>query len=184
MDCMADVASIVVVPRGEQEDGELVVAGCFEGEAPDVEGAGEAVREAARRLGRRAGWQGRDDQVAQGEIGHDQGTLAVYGLGERRDLTFPRLRRWFARAAEAAAGAGRVTFVLPRHAETAGEAAERILRGLALSSYRYDRYLTESVTESVTESAGEKAGSAAFAVAPHGRRRGGLRARSRQRAAQ
>jgi leucyl aminopeptidase len=138
---MVDVASIAVVPRGA-EPPELIVAGCFEGEAPDVEGAGDAVRDAAQRLAGRAGWQGRDDQVAQADL--RPGVLSVYGLGKRGELTFPRLRRWFARAAEAAGGAGRATFVLPRHAETAGEAAERILRSLALSAYRYDHFLSEN----------------------------------------
>ena len=145
---MVDVASIIVVPPGQERwdeperRPELIVAGCFEGEAPDVDGAGEAVREAAAAPGRprrldRAGRPGRPAEIGPA------GVLTVYGLGKRGDLTFPRLRRWFARAAEAAGGAGRATFVLPRHAETAGEAAGRVLRGLALSSYRYDRFLSE-----------------------------------------
>src|SRR5215203_5289605 len=61
-DLMAEVASVIVVPRDHREV-DMVVAACFEGEAPEVEGAADEVRAAAGRLAGRGGWSGRDEQV-------------------------------------------------------------------------------------------------------------------------
>jgi leucyl aminopeptidase len=73
--------------------------------------------------------------------------LSLYGLGKRGDFSFLRLNRWLYRAAEAARGAGRVVFVLPLCSETADAtdeaAAERVLRSLALATYRFDRFQSE-----------------------------------------
>jgi len=143
---MVDIAAVSVVPR-DQADADLIVAGCFEGEEPAVEGAADSVRAAALRMAGRPGWIGRDERIAAAEILPGGPVLSLYGLGKRGDFSFLRLTRWFYRAAEAARGAGRVVFVLPPCSETAGEAAERVLRGLALATYRFDRFQSERESE-------------------------------------
>ena len=138
---MTDVASVAVVPRGHR-DTDLILAGCFEREAPGVEGVAPEVRAALERLAARGGWTGRDDQMAQTEIPGGP-VVSLLGLGERKDFSFQRLSRWIGRASEQAriGGDRRRTFLLPRHSETLGApAAERVLRALALSTYSYDRF--------------------------------------------
>src|SRR4051794_13327068 len=98
---MVDVAAVVVVPRGNEE-ADLIVAGCFEGEEPSVEGAGEEVRATARRLAGRPGWAGRADQTVQTEVQPGGPVLCLWGLGKGGDFTFSRLSRWFYRATESA----------------------------------------------------------------------------------
>lgn len=141
---MTDVASVVVARRDEPET-DLILAGCFEKEAPEVDGVSKDVGVALKRLAARAGWTGKDDQIVQTEL--PGGTvLSLFGLGERKDFTFQRLSKWIYRAADHARARGdrRRLFLLPRHAETAGApAAERVLRVIALSTYSYDRYQTK-----------------------------------------
>ena len=138
---MTDVASVVVVPRGNQ-DTDLILAGCFEGERPDAEGLGEELRSALERLAARSGWKGEGDHFAQGELPGGP-VVSLCGLGKRKDFSFQKLNGWIARASDHArvGGSRRRTFLLPPHAETTGAAAaERTLRALALSTYSYDRY--------------------------------------------
>jgi leucyl aminopeptidase len=139
---MAEVASVIVAPRDHRAV-DMVVAACFEGEPPAVEGAADAVRAAAERLAGRGGWSGRDEQVAETEAGPGGLTVVLYGLGKRGELSPSRLALWLCRAVERARGAGRLLVLLPRSAETAGEAAaERTLCCLALTSYRFERFLS------------------------------------------
>ncbi len=141
---MTDVASVAVVPR-DHGGTDLILAGCFEREAPDRDGVSPEVRAALERLVARGGWAGRDDQVAQAEIPGGP-VVSLFGLGDRKDFSFQKLSKWIGRAAEHArvGGGRRWTFLLPRHAETAGApAAERILRAVALSTYSYDRFQTQ-----------------------------------------
>jgi len=93
---MTDVASVAVVPRGHR-DTDLILAGCFEREAPGVEGVAPEVRAALERLAARGGWTGRDDQMAQTEIPGGP-VVSLLGLGERKDFSFQRLSRWIGRA--------------------------------------------------------------------------------------
>jgi leucyl aminopeptidase len=141
---MTDVASVVVARR-DQVETDLILAGCFEKEGPDVEGVSAEVRAALERLAARSGWKGSDDQAAQAEIPGGP-AVALFGLGERKDFTFQRLSKWIGRASDHAVASGnrRRTFLLPPHAETTGApAAERILRVVALSTYSFDRYQTQ-----------------------------------------
>ncbi|HEY7213548.1 MAG TPA: leucyl aminopeptidase [Thermoanaerobaculia bacterium] len=142
---MAELAEIRVVPAARPE-ADLLVVGGFEGEAPAADGLEEASREAVRRLAGRGGWRGKEEQWAQTEAGPEGPVVSLYGLGMRKDFSFPKLAHWLSRAAEDArfAGARRVAAILPVHAETAGGAAGRVLRALALSVYRYDRYQTDA----------------------------------------
>jgi len=167
---MVDIASVRVVPRG-QADADLIVGGCFEGEEPSVDGAADSVRAAARRVAGRPGWVGRDEQIAAAEILPGGPVLSLHGLGKRGDFSFLRLTRWLYRAAEAARGAGRVIFVLPVCSETAespatAAAGERVLRSLALATYRFDRFQSEreagwTAPLAVAPPPGEEAGYAA-----------------------
>jgi leucyl aminopeptidase len=141
---MAELAAIRVVPAGRPE-ADLLALGCFEGEAPAIDGLEEGNQAAVQRLAARPGWRGKEEQLAQTEAGPEGPVVSLYGLGPRKDFSFPKLARWLCRAAEDArcAGARRLTVVLPAHAETSGRAAGRALRALALSVYRFDRYQTE-----------------------------------------
>jgi len=156
---MTDLVSVIVVSR-ENHEADLLAVGSFEGEAPDIAGFDEASRRAVERLGARAGWRGKEEQAAQTEAGPDGPVVSLYGLGAAKDFTYAKLSRWICRLAEEGrvGGARRLAVVLPAHTETAGRAAaERVLRTLALSSYRFDRYQKEA----------EKAGRlAALAVVP------------------
>ncbi len=145
---MGELAPIHVVSAGSP-DADLLAVGCFEGEAPTVDGMDEGIRRAVGRLASRPGWKGTEEQWAQTEApGAGGGSLVIslYGLGSRQDLTFPKLSRWLYRAAEEArqGGARRLAAVLPPHAETSGPAAVRVLRSLALSGYRFDRFQGEA----------------------------------------
>jgi leucyl aminopeptidase len=92
----------------------------------------------------RTGWQGQEEQVAETAVdGPGNPAIALYGLGRREDLTWRRLAAWLTRIADGAQvnGAARLGLLLPRHAETTGlAAAERVVRLLALSDYRFDRF--------------------------------------------
>jgi leucyl aminopeptidase len=141
---MTDVASVAVVPRDHGET-DLILAGCFEREAPERDGLSPEVGAALERLAARGGWAGRDDQVVQAEVPGGP-VVSLFGLGERKDFSFQRLSKWLGRASDHACVGGdrRRMFLLPRHAETTGApAAERILRALALSTYSYDRFQTQ-----------------------------------------
>jgi leucyl aminopeptidase len=146
---MIELAPLHVVAAGRPE-ADLLVAGCFEGEAPAVNGLEEGSRRAVERLAARRGWQGKDEQWAQTEAGPDGPVVSLYGLGARSELTPPKLARWLCRAAEEArqGGGRRLTVLLPAHEHTAGSAAGRVLRSLALAAYRYDRYQTEAEKKS------------------------------------
>jgi leucyl aminopeptidase len=142
---MRELGSIHVVPAGRPE-ADLLAVGCFEGEAPEVAGLEEANRQAVGRLAARQGWRGKEDHLAQTEAGAGGPVVSLYGLGARKDFTYPKLAHWLCRLAEDArqGGARRLTAALPAHAETSGAAAGRLLRTLALSVYRFDRFLSDA----------------------------------------
>ncbi|HEX9941834.1 MAG TPA: leucyl aminopeptidase [Thermoanaerobaculia bacterium] len=142
---MGELASIHVV-AAERPEADFLAVGCFEGEGPEVDGLEEGSRRAAERLAARGGWKGKDEQWAQTEAGPDGPVVSLYGLGARKDFNFARLARWLCRATEDTrqGGARRLTVVLPAHEETAGQAAGRVLRSLALAVYRYDRYQADA----------------------------------------
>ena len=140
---MAEVVSVDVVSRGNRDgrDADVLIVGAFEGEALDVEGLDEGVRSALERLAGRGGWMGKDEQSAQTEA--DGGPVVLLsGLGKPQDFSPVKLSKWIGRTADWARvnGLGRVQYVMPRHAETAGQAAaERALRWMALAGYRFER---------------------------------------------
>jgi len=142
---MGELASVHVV-AAERPEADLLAFGCFEGEAPAVDGLEEGSRRAVERLAARGGWKGKDDQLAQTEAGPGGPVISLYGLGARRDFSFSKLSRWLSRAAEDVRQAGlrRLSVVLPAHAETSAPAAGRVLRTLALAAYRFDRYQTDA----------------------------------------
>ena len=155
---MGHIASIDVV-SGSGPEADLLAVGCFEDEAPTVDGLSEESRRAVERLAARAGFKGAEEQWGQTEAGPGGPVVALYGLGARHDFTWTKLLRWLGKAVEEARQGGlrRLTAVLPAHAETSGPAAGRVLRALALSGYRFDRFQTEA----------EKAGRVEqFAVVP------------------
>jgi leucyl aminopeptidase len=143
---MTHVASAYIASLDQPEAG-FLIAGCFEGEPPAVDGLPEAVRGALGRLAAREGWTGRDEQVVETDAGPEGPVVRLYGLGARKDLTPGKLGRWLTRAADEAriGGIRHLVFLLPAHPSAAGATeAERIVRHLALAGYRYDRYRTET----------------------------------------
>ncbi len=165
---MGGLGSIHVAPAG-RPDADLLAVGCFEGEAPGLDAMEEGVRRAVGRLASRPGWQGKEEQWAQTEAAPGGPVVSLYGLGAAGDFTFSRLSRWLHKATEEARQGGlrRLAAVLPAHAETSGPAAGRVLRALALSGYRFDRFQSEA----------EKAGRVeSFAVVPPAGEEGAFRA--------
>jgi leucyl aminopeptidase len=156
---MGGLGSIHVVSAGGP-DADLLAVGCFEGEAPAADRLEEGIRRAVERLASRPGWHGKEEQWAQTEVAGDGGpVVSLHGLGAAGDFSFARLSRWLQKVAEEARQGGlrRLTAVLPAHAETSGPAAGRVLRALALSGYRFDRFQSDA----------EKAGRVeSFAVVP------------------
>ncbi|MFY9825688.1 MAG: M17 family peptidase N-terminal domain-containing protein, partial [Thermoanaerobaculia bacterium] len=144
---MGHIASIEVVAASRLES-DLLAAGCFEGETPAVDGLPEDVRRSLERLAARAGFKGREEQRVQTEAGPGGPVVALYGLGARRDFTYPKLAAWLGRLTEEARHGGekRVAVALPAHEETSGAAAGRILRAMALAPYRFDRFQSDAET--------------------------------------
>ncbi len=143
---MRELASVHVV-TAEGPEADLLAVGCFEGEGLHaVSGLEEGSRKALERLAARGGFKGKEEQLAQTDAGPGGPVVSAYGLGARRDFSFSKLARWLTRAAEDArqSGALRLTVLLPPHPETSGPSAARVLRTLALSVYRYDRYQTDA----------------------------------------
>ncbi len=143
---MKELASVHVV-AAERPEADLLAAGCFEGEAlAPVSGLEEGTRKALERLAARGGFKGKEEQLAQTDAGPAGPVVSLYGLGARKDFSFSKLARWLNRAAEDArqSGVRRLTVLPPVHPETSGPAAGRVLRTLALSVYRYDRYQTDA----------------------------------------
>jgi leucyl aminopeptidase len=151
---MTQLAAVTVAGRG-RPDSEVLAIACFENE-PDLllgrGGAGgalagmdETVRRAALRLAARPGWRGREEQYAETASDDEGRTVALYGLGPRRELTFARLARLVARLAEIvrAGGVRGLGLLLPAHEQSGGAAAGRVLRCLALAGYRFRRYRSE-----------------------------------------
>jgi leucyl aminopeptidase len=137
---MAEVLSVDVVSRGNR-DADLLILGAFEAEVPDLEGLDEEVRRAVERLAARGGWKAKEEQSAQTALA-DGPAVLLTGLGKAADFSPVKLANWIGRTADYARGNGfqRIQYVLPRHRETAGSAAaERAVRCLALSGYRFER---------------------------------------------
>ncbi len=144
---MGQIASIDVVSGKARLDSALLAVGCFEGEAPVVAGLDGAVRGAVGRPGGEDRFQVRRGAAGgQTEAGAEGPVVTLYGLGARRDFTFPRLAAWIGRVSEDARHGGerQVALALPAHAETSGAVAGRILRTLALAPYSFDRFQSDA----------------------------------------
>ncbi len=141
---MGHIASIHVV-SGSRPEADILAVGCFEGEAPAVDGLTEDGRRALERLASRPGFKGGEEQWGQTEEGAGGMVIALYGLGARHDFTWPKLLRWINRATEDARhnGLRRLALAPPAHAQTSGAAAGRILRSMALAAYRFDRFQSD-----------------------------------------
>ncbi len=137
---MLEVLPVDVVSRGNR-DADLLILGVFEGEAPDLEGLDEEVRRTVERLAARGGWQAKEEQSAQSAL-VDGPAVLLTGLGKPGDFSPAKLANWIGRTADYARGNGfqRIQYVLPGHRDTVGAAAaERAVRCLALSGYRFER---------------------------------------------
>ena len=127
--------------------GDLLLIGSFEGEAPAAGHLPDGLGELAAGLAGRAGWKGRDGQVAEADSGRqDLPRVALRGMGKRDKLHVRSLDKWLRTAAEGAAlhGVRRLVLALPDHPLTSGPAsAGRLARHLALSRYRFDDFQTK-----------------------------------------
>jgi len=136
----------LTLATGDDLHADLLLVGCLQAEVPAVAPLPPELATTVSHLAGRAGWRGRENQVAETSMAAETpvAVVALRGLGKRAELDSPTLRTWLASAFEAARSGGyrRVAFALPAHPETTGEAAaERIERLLMVSGYRYDRYL-------------------------------------------
>ncbi len=127
---------------------DLLLVGCFQGEAPPTAGAPPDLASALERLAARSGFRGKENQHVETLIGGASGVsaLAVRGLGKREQLDAVTLRGWVCSAVDAARrnGVARLGLLLPAHAETTGPAAaQRLLRWVMVCGYRYESYLTK-----------------------------------------
>jgi leucyl aminopeptidase len=127
--------------------GDLLLIGCFEGEAPEAGHLPDGLGEVARALAARPGWKGRDGQVADGESRRqDLPRVALRGMGKREKLHVRSLDKWLRACADTASlhGVRRLVLALPEHPLTTGAAsAGRLARHLALSRYRFDEFQTK-----------------------------------------
>jgi leucyl aminopeptidase len=143
---MGQCSTVSAVPP-DAAAADLLVIGCFEGEPPAPWAWSSPVARAVELLARRPGFVGGEHQyvetsVAEGAVG----AVACKGLGKAAELDASRLAGWLYQVAEAAQHnhLRRLAVALPTHAETRGPVAlARVARALALSSYRFDRYLTD-----------------------------------------
>jgi leucyl aminopeptidase len=137
---MSEVLLVDVVSRGNR-DADLLILGAFEDEAPGLDGLDEEVRRTVERLAARGGWKAKEEQSAQTAL-EDGPSILLSGLGKTGDFSPAKLASWIGRTADYARGNGfqRIQYVLPNHRETTGTAAaERVVRSLALSGYRFER---------------------------------------------
>ncbi len=136
---------VSVVPPGDVT-ADLLVIGCFEkGEAPTAD-LPEPVRRAVEALGRRPGFEGRQDQHVETSVDRGSvGAVALRGLGPAEELDGRELRCWIREMTETATRSGvtRLALRLPAHRESAGEAAAaRVVQLAALCDYQFHRYRT------------------------------------------
>ena len=128
--------------------GDLLLVGCFEGEAPEPSRLPPALREAVARLAGRAGWKGTAGQLAETDSGDERvPRVLLRGLGKRAELHVRRLDKWIREAVELAAqhGVGTLLLLLPDHALTSGaKPVGRIARHAGLALYRFDEFRKRS----------------------------------------
>ena len=131
-------------PRAELPPAEVLIVGCFQGEAPAADGLPEELARAAARSAARPGFEGREKQRADGSLDDAPiAALSVHGLGRRDALDGRSLAAWLERTLDSLRidGVGRALWAVPDADEARGEAAaERICRRLSLGAYRFDRY--------------------------------------------
>ncbi len=143
---MTELVQVEILTGGLPE-AEVLVAGCFEGEAPAVPGPAPEVARALARAAGRAGFSGREKQAVEATPdGGPVGAVTVSGLGPRGEADARRIAGWLDRTLETLGvnGVTRAVIALPDCPETRGAgAAGRILGRLALGSYRYDLYKGE-----------------------------------------
>ena len=130
-------------------EADILIAGCFEGEAPSHGGLPAELTRAARQASGRPGFAGREKQAVEVTVGDGAavGAVAVSGLGPRGEADPRRIATWLERCLEALRinGVERAVVALPDAPATRGAAAaERLACRLALGRYAYDRYKDEA----------------------------------------
>ncbi len=139
----------VEILTGPLPEAEVLVVGCFEGEAPSTRALPAELARAVERAAGRPGFAGREKQAVEATV-EDQvpvGAVAVSGLGLREEADSRRIATWIERCLGTLRinGVERAVVALPDVPATRGvAAAERLVRRLALASYAYDRYKDET----------------------------------------
>jgi leucyl aminopeptidase len=124
---------------------DVVVLPVFEGPEPGP-GVKEVGLETAFRDARLKGKKGEVLLFPQrGRDGFEAGAVMLVGVGDKKSFGVTQLRRSLGRAAPAAARFGSVATTFPQaiSGKAAGEAVQAAVEGLALGSYRFDRYKTK-----------------------------------------
>lgn len=134
----------IEVSGGKWPVAERWALGVFADAEPDLAALGAAGRSTATALLRRRGFRRRDGQTVETAIADGRRAIAIYGLGPRGEFTSARLRAFVERALEGARAGGvrRLAIGMPEHELCRGEsAAARTTRQIALSTYRFERFL-------------------------------------------
>ncbi|MEE8138241.1 MAG: leucyl aminopeptidase [Thermoanaerobaculia bacterium] len=142
---MSQLRSVRVASAGKAR-AELVVVGCFEGQAPDTERLKTPAANAVRRSVERTGWRGREGQVVRAQASEKKSELVtVHGLGRRQDFDARKLLGWLQKLTADAdrEGYGEMLVALPDHPSARGRMSLAILLRLFLSGYRFDRFRGE-----------------------------------------
>jgi leucyl aminopeptidase len=139
---MADLLEVRLA-TGKTLAADVLVVGCWQGEAPSGGGLPAAAARAVRAAARRRIWRGEPDQLQRLGGAAGIGRIVLLGLGARPDLDGPRLVAFLRRALdEARQNDDRVLAVaLPDHRSLAEpQRALSVLRELALGSYHFAEF--------------------------------------------
>ncbi len=140
---MSRISRLRIVGR-EESRADFYAVPCFERKAPETGNLPASIAKAARIAAGRRGFSAKAGQTA-----HARGTadtapaVVVYGLGKPKSLGRNELAKYATRAIAEAARDGFKTPVVrvPDHAAAnGGNAAEALLRAVALTGYRFSEY--------------------------------------------
>src|SRR5207249_3119967 len=124
---------------------DVVVLPVFEGPDPGP-GVKDVGLEGAFRDAKLKGKKGEVILILRrGQDGFAAGAVMLVGVGERKSFGVSQLRRSLGRAATTAARFGSVATTFPRaiSGKAYADAVQAAVEGLALGSYRFDRYKTK-----------------------------------------
>jgi leucyl aminopeptidase len=141
----SELLSLQVVTDPSAVAADLLIVAVPEGEPTFRSDWPDALAQAVRQLAGRAGFRGIEKQSVETLLSADSPVRALQlrGLGAAAELKAHSLEKWLYRALDQAGnqGLGRLALALPALEATSGAAAaERVLRQLAVATYRFDQF--------------------------------------------